>query len=151
MFDKLFEPLRIKRMELRNRIVMPPMVVNFAGTNGSVSETNKNYYAARSKGGVGLIIVEATGVAKGGWGSPLQLRIDRDELVLGLSKLADAVHLHGAKIAIQIVHVGRQGRAEYLGQQPVGTFCCCLCRRRDASGIDHWRDRRVGRGLGEGS
>ena len=50
----LFEPLTIKGLELRNRIVMPPMGTNFATENGEVTERMINYYAERAKGGAGL-------------------------------------------------------------------------------------------------
>ncbi len=119
MLEKLFEPTRIGRMELRNRIVMPPMVTNFANADGTVSETIKNYYAARARGGVGLIIVEATAVHPTGRSSPTKLCIDNDDFIAGFRGLVDAVHQYGAKIAIQLVHVGRQARAEFIGQQPV--------------------------------
>ncbi len=119
MLDKLFEPTRIGRMELRNRIVMPPMVTNFANTDGTVSETTKNYYAARAKGGAGLIIVEAAAVHPTGRSSPRLLSIDKDELIPGFRSLVDAVHQHGAKIAIQLNHSGRQTPAKFIGQQPV--------------------------------
>ena len=118
MLNKLFEPARIGSLKLRNRIVMPPLVVNFAN-NSYVSEDNRAYYAERAKGGVGLIIVEATAIASGGRGSPLQLSIYNDDFIPGLRGLTEDIHRHGAKAAIQLVHVGRQGQSRFLGQQPV--------------------------------
>lgn len=118
MLSKLFEPAQIGSLKLRNRIVMPPMVVNFAN-NGYVSEDTKAYYAERAKGGVGLIIVEATAIAFSGRGSPLQLAIYDDDFVDGLRELTEVVHQYGAKVAIQLAHVGRQGLSKYTGQQVV--------------------------------
>lgn len=51
----LFAPIKIGTMELKNRIVMAPMGMNYAELDGSISEREINYYAARAKGGVGLI------------------------------------------------------------------------------------------------
>jgi 2,4-dienoyl-CoA reductase-like NADH-dependent reductase (Old Yellow Enzyme family)/thioredoxin reductase len=120
MFDKLFEPARVGKMELRNRIVMPPMVTNFADPDSSVSEITKAYYAERAKGGVGLIIVEAAAICKGGGGSPLQLIMYKDEYIPKWRSLVDVVHRYGAKIGVEICHVGRQGKSAYTGEQPVG-------------------------------
>lgn len=119
MFNKLFEPTWIGRMELRNRIIMPPMVTNFANMDGSVSETTKHYYTARARGGVGLIIVEATSVHRSGRSSPTLLSIDKDIFISGLKGLVDSVHQYGAKIAIQLVHAGRQTPAKFIGDVPL--------------------------------
>lgn len=120
MFDKLFEKTRIGKMELRNRIVLPPMVVNFANPDGSVSENTKNYYAERAKGGAGLLIIEATAVCRGGRSSPSQLIMYKDEFIPGWRGLVDIVHKHGSKIAVEICHCGRQGKSIFTGEQPVG-------------------------------
>jgi 2,4-dienoyl-CoA reductase-like NADH-dependent reductase (Old Yellow Enzyme family)/NADPH-dependent 2,4-dienoyl-CoA reductase/sulfur reductase-like enzyme len=119
MLIKLFEPAQIGELSLRNRIVMPPMVVNFGNADGSVSEDTKAYYAERAKGGVGLITVEATAVTTNGRSSPFQLRIDKDDFIGGLRSLTGEVHRYGAKVSIQLVHCGRQGASKYTGEQPV--------------------------------
>jgi 2,4-dienoyl-CoA reductase-like NADH-dependent reductase (Old Yellow Enzyme family)/thioredoxin reductase len=119
MLSKLFEPAQIGKMNLRNRIVMPPMVVNFANSDGSVSEGTKAYYAERAKGGVGLIIVEATAVARSGRSSPLQLSLYKDDFISGFMGLVDEIHRYGAKVALQLVHCGRQGPSKFIGQQPI--------------------------------
>lgn len=65
----LFQPISIGPMTVKNRFVMPPMANNLANTDGSLSEKSRAYYAARAKGGFGLITIEATVVdpaAKGG-------------------------------------------------------------------------------------
>lgn len=59
-FKKLFEPVRIGRMQLKNRIVMPPMGTGYAEDEGYVGQRPIDYYEARARGGAGLIIIEVT-------------------------------------------------------------------------------------------
>lgn len=118
---KLFEPFQVGPLELKNRIVMPPMVTNFASDTGAVTERLVRYHVERAKGEVGLIIVEATCV-EGLLGRlvPNQLRVDGDRYIPGLGSLVDSVHRHGAKIALQIHHAGRQTTLECTdGRTPV--------------------------------
>ncbi|MQY81311.1 MAG: hypothetical protein GH158_03620, partial [Dehalococcoidia bacterium] len=119
MSGKLWEPIRIGRMELKNRVVMPPMVTRYAADDGFVTERIRDYYGARARGGAGLIIVEATYVHRQGWAFPNQLGISDDKFVTGMSELVDVVHKRGAKIGIQIHHGGRQTKEALGGLQPV--------------------------------
>lgn len=114
--QRLFEPLVIKSMRLRNRVVMAPMVTNYASLEGEVTQRLIDYFVARARGGVGLIVVEASYVSPDGKGFPTEVGIDRDELIPGLRRLVDAVHAEGAKIAIQLYHGGRQTHAAVTGQ-----------------------------------
>jgi 2,4-dienoyl-CoA reductase-like NADH-dependent reductase (Old Yellow Enzyme family)/thioredoxin reductase len=95
-------------MELKNRIMMAPMITNLAGGNGEVTEQQIDYYVARAKGGVGLIDVAWACVDR--WPNKKVgcLYIDDDEYLRGLEELTSAVHMEGAKIALQISHPGRQ-------------------------------------------
>ncbi|MFC1916812.1 FAD-dependent oxidoreductase [Chloroflexota bacterium] len=118
-FRKLFEPARIGQMELRNRIVMPPMVTRYSSEQGYVTERTKNYYEARAMGGAALLIVEATYVHLCGKVFSNQLSIDNDESIPGLSGLVQAIHRHGAKAAIQLHHGGRNAKSELSQMQPI--------------------------------
>ncbi|TET13193.1 MAG: NADH oxidase, partial [Dehalococcoidia bacterium] len=87
-FPQLFQPFRLGQLELRNRIVMPPMATRYSSEDGFVTEQLKDYYAARARGGVGLVIVEASCVdAPAGKGWQSQLMIDDDMFVRGLAEL----------------------------------------------------------------
>ena len=104
-FTKLFEPTRIGPMQLKNRIVMPPMGTGSAEEEGYVGQRMIDYYEARAKGGAGLIIVEVTAPdlqCKG----PRQLTLGDDRYVPGWQDLIAAIHRHGAKIAVQLQHSG---------------------------------------------
>ncbi|MCK4721983.1 MAG: NADH:flavin oxidoreductase, partial [Dehalococcoidia bacterium] len=116
---RLFEPGSIGTMELGSRIIMAPMGTLFANEDGSVSERLCRYYEERAKGGVALIIVEVTAVARGGKAHPRELGIYEDEFIPGLGRLVDSVHQYGVSIAIQLHHTGRQTTAEAAGGQPV--------------------------------
>ena len=58
-FPRLGEPARIGNLELRNRMVMAPMVLGYASSDCCVTERQIDYYLERARGGVGLIISEA--------------------------------------------------------------------------------------------
>jgi len=119
-FPRLFEPGFIGTMEVKNRIVMPPMGSAHATADGYVTDRMKDYYAARAKGGVGLVIVEVTTVdAATGMDMPGRLRADDDGCIPGLSQLASVIHKHGAKAALQLHHAGRVAKSSLTGRQPV--------------------------------
>jgi 2,4-dienoyl-CoA reductase-like NADH-dependent reductase (Old Yellow Enzyme family)/thioredoxin reductase len=107
---RLFEPISIGKLELKNRIVMPALNTKFGTEWGAMSDRMIDYYVERARGGVALIIIENTcidwPVGKAGTNP---IRADEWKFVQGLHDLAEAVHLHGAKIATQLQHPGRQG------------------------------------------
>jgi len=120
-FRKLLEPGRIGTMELRNRVVMAPMGTNFAADDGRISEQTKCYYEERARGGVGLITIGVAAIDHPrGKVIPRQIGISVDEFLPGLAELTQTIHRHGAKVAIQLHHGGRDSTAELSnGHQPV--------------------------------
>ncbi|MDP3879995.1 MAG: FAD-dependent oxidoreductase [Dehalococcoidales bacterium] len=120
-FKKLFEPFRIGRMTLKNRIVLPPMGTNYAAEDGQVSQRLIDYYEARAQGGAGLIIVEGT-APDTQCHSPHQPSLGDDRYLDGWRKLADTIHRHGAKAAVQLHHSSREtwnGEPVQVGPSPV--------------------------------
>jgi len=107
---RLFEPIKIGKLELKNRIVMPALNTKLGTEWGAMSDRMIDYYAERAKGGVGLIIIENTcidwPVGKAGTNP---IRADEWKFIQGLHDLAEAVHVYGTKIATQLHHAGRQG------------------------------------------
>ena len=109
-FKKLFEPVRIGQMQLKNRIVMPPMGTGYAAEQGYVSQRQIDYYEARAKGGVGLVIVEVTAPDLQCQG-PRQPTLGDDSYISGWQDLTGAIHRYGARIAVQLQHSGWEIRA----------------------------------------
>ncbi|MFO7887414.1 MAG: NADPH dehydrogenase NamA [Eubacteriales bacterium] len=108
---KLFEKIKIRNLELKNRIVMPPMCMYSAKEDGFSTPWHTTHYSTRAVGGVGLIIVEAAAVEPSGRISKNDLGIWSDEHVEGLKKIVDGVHENGGKIGIQLAHAGRKSES----------------------------------------
>ncbi len=103
----LFTKRKIKDLEIKNRIVLPPMVCfGYSEKDNFVSKENIKHYEGIAKSGTGLIIVEATAVSKDGRLSSNQLGIWDDKYIDGLSKIANVCHENGAKVFLQIHHAG---------------------------------------------
>ncbi len=106
---KLFSPMSVRGMELKNRIVMSPMCMySCFSEDGLLTEWHHTHYASRALGGAGLIFTEATAVTAQGRISMTDLGIWDDAHVEGLTKLVNRIHLHGAKAGIQLNHAGRK-------------------------------------------
>jgi 2,4-dienoyl-CoA reductase-like NADH-dependent reductase (Old Yellow Enzyme family)/thioredoxin reductase len=108
MLDNLFSPIKIKEMELANRVVMPPMGTNLGNPDGTVSKANIAYLKRRAVGEPGLIITEIVGIHESGLAINTQLCAFDDRFIPGLKKLADTAHDSGCKIAMQLHHAGRE-------------------------------------------
>ena len=81
-YPHIFEPMTIRRMTVKNRIVMTPMGTNYGEQNGEMSFLHINYYEQRAKGGTGLLIVENASVdSPQGSNGTTQLRIDLDNYI----------------------------------------------------------------------
>ena len=90
-YPHIFEPMTIRRMTVKNRIVMTPMGTNYGEQNGEMSFLHINYYEQRAKGGTGLLIVENASVdSPQGSNGTTQLRIDLDNYIPRLFKLCEA-------------------------------------------------------------
>ena len=119
-YPHIFEPMTIRRMTVKNRIVMTPMGTNYGEQNGEMSFLHINYYEQRAKGGTGLLIVENASVdSPQGSNGTTQLRIDLDNYIPRLFKLCESIHKHGACIAIQLNHAGASAMSSRIGMQPV--------------------------------
>ncbi|BBO86258.1 NADH oxidase [Desulfosarcina ovata subsp. sediminis] len=105
---KLFEPIEIGGMPVKNRIVMAPMTSHYA-RKGIVTERMVHFYTARAKGGVGLITIE-DGIVDYPLGNNTDnpLAVDHDRCIPGLTKLSKAIKKEGARAMLQLSHAGRR-------------------------------------------
>jgi 2,4-dienoyl-CoA reductase-like NADH-dependent reductase (Old Yellow Enzyme family)/NADPH-dependent 2,4-dienoyl-CoA reductase/sulfur reductase-like enzyme len=107
-FAALLQTGRIGSLELKNRIIMAPMGSNYAEVDGFCGERIQAYYEARAKGGAALLTMGVCAVAyPAGTAEPFQVGVSRDDFIPGLAGIAERVHKHGAKIAMQLQHAGK--------------------------------------------
>lgn len=119
-YRKIFEPLTVRGMTVKNRIMMTPMGTNYGEDSGEMSFLHINYYEQRAKGGTGLIMVENASVdSPEGSNGTTQLRIDHDNFIPRLFKLTETIHKHGTCIGIQINHAGASAQSARTNMQPV--------------------------------
>lgn len=115
---KLFQPIRIGDVEVKNRIVMSPLGVPFCEEGGTVSDRLIDFYLERAKGGVGLIYVVCC-YNDFGFSLPRSVALEDDRFLPGTRRLTDALHTHGAKVFAQLMHTGSSTSSSRLGHQAV--------------------------------
>ena len=115
MQSLLFTPLKIGDLQIKNRIVMPPMCMyKVKNENGCPRCFHRLHYAARALGGVGLIIVEATAVEPRGRITSRDLGLWNDEQLEAHARLIKECVKYGAVMAVQLAQAGRKSECEGL-------------------------------------
>lgn len=114
-FEKLFTPIKFGPVEIKNRFIVSPMVMNFCTTDGMCTERFAAYHEEKAKGGWGLIITEDFAISPRGKGYDYLPGLWKDEQIPGFKNMTDRVHKHGAKIYAQIYHCGRQTNSKITG------------------------------------
>ena len=104
----LFSPMTLRGLTLRNRIVMSPMCMYSAATDGLTSDWHLAHYLARATGGAGLLILETTAVEPRGRISQNDLGLWDDAQIEPLARIVRLVHAEGAAIGVQLAHAGRK-------------------------------------------
>lgn len=118
-YPKLFSPFHIGHVQLKNRIVMPPLATNL-GQDGFVTPALLDYFEARARGGAGLIYTGNCSVDyPRGKDVANQLRVDDMKYCAGLNKLVERVHAYDAKIFCQIHQSGNQTTTEHSEGVPL--------------------------------
>jgi 2,4-dienoyl-CoA reductase-like NADH-dependent reductase (Old Yellow Enzyme family) len=115
----LLTPARIGSVEIKNRIVMPPMTTRTADEEGFITDDSIAYYMARVRGGTGLITVEMASPEKAGRHRRHEVGIYDNRFVPGLTRLVDEIHRGGAKASIQLGHGGGHTRIDICGEPPI--------------------------------
>lgn len=114
----LFTPLTLRGLTLRNRILMPPMCMYCADTDGIATDWHLSHYHARAQGGVGLIVTEATAVEPRGRISINDLGLWDDAQIAPFARIARLVHGEGAALGVQLAHAGRKAWSAERGFGP---------------------------------
>ena len=125
---KLLDEMKLSSgVTLKNRVFVSPMTIQSAFYDGGVTEDMIEYYSHRS-GDAGAVVVESAFVEVNGKGFPGALGIDKDDKIIGLTKLANAIKEKGSKAFIQLYHAGRMawpaynGGAEPIAPSPVAAL-----------------------------
>ena len=111
-YPRLFSEWKIRNTTIKNRVVFPPTCPSWVSDpwNGLFIDMATHYYRERAEGGVGLIIIGGTHVHRSSLMAPLLMpQLFDDRQIEPLSKIADAVHAEGCKLAIQLWHSGVRG------------------------------------------
>lgn len=118
---KMYTPLQIAGMEIKNRTFMAPMSLGYESQDGTVNEKMAGYWLRRAKGGVGCIIVDATSVDPNVpyLGNTLCFR--GEESIKKYKSFTDQIHAYGCKIIPQITHPGPESVSAFYGIPPVAS------------------------------
>ena len=123
-YEIMSSPMKIGSCEIKNRVVLPPMLMGFGHFDGKPTEKLMNYYEERAKGGCGLIMTEITRVNdQTGSAAFAQLAASHDYHIEPLRELAKRVQRHGAKFFVQLHHPGRQNMGLLMGTLPLSIAC----------------------------
>ena len=117
----LIKPLIGSKLELNNRLVLPPMATAKCGEDGIVTQEILDYYDEKSRGGyISLIIIEHSFIEAQGKANKGQLSIASDNTIEELKKLSNIIHNNGSKAIMQINHAGSLAKSEVIGCGIVG-------------------------------
>lgn len=118
-FKRLFSPLKIKDMELRNRIVMLPISTGYDEADATIGERFIDFFAARAKGGAALIDMPFTPMSDG----HTEPGLYDDRFFPGIRNLTSRIHEYGAKAAAQLLITYliefKGGRPEIVAPSPI--------------------------------
>lgn len=114
----LFEPLTLRSVTFKNRVMMSPMGQYSANPDGTPTDWHYLHYASRAVGGVGLIMIESAAVESRGRNTEGDLGIWDDRHVEPLTRLVARCHAYGAKVGIQLQHMGRKAWSTVKGHGP---------------------------------
>ena len=116
---KAFEPFRIGKLELKNRLVVSAMVTNYCNPDGTPTEKYLAYHEHKAQGGWGLIITEDYAIAPKAGGFTRLPGLWEGSQIQPHQELTRRVHQAGGKIVVQIYHAGRETSSAITGERPV--------------------------------
>ncbi len=128
MTPRLFAPIELRGLRLKNRVVLPPMLT-YSARNGHITDWHLVHLGQFAVGGVGLVFMESTKVDPSGCTTPNDAGLWKDDFVPALQRITALLHAHGAAAGIQLGHSGRKARNSlpWEGREPLG----------GCAGVDH--------------
>jgi 2,4-dienoyl-CoA reductase-like NADH-dependent reductase (Old Yellow Enzyme family) len=118
-YNRIFQPGKIGKLEIKHRLCNSPAIPNFSKRNGELTQREIDFYVEKAKGGFAIIFLSATSVnpttAKAFTNQPA---LYSDEFIAKYRELTDAVHQYGAMANIQIYHGGRSTHPFFTGGVP---------------------------------
>ena len=112
----LFQPLQIRSIELKNRIVVSPMC-QYSSLDGFANDWHLVHLGSRAVGGAGLVFSEATAVSPEGRITHHDLGIYREEHIVFLKRITDFIKKQDAVAGIQLAHAGRKASHHGRGRR----------------------------------
>lgn len=116
---KLFEPLTVKSLHVKNRMVVSAMSSRMANRDGTLTEKQIAYYEAKAKGGWGLIITEDYCISPTAGANPILPGLYCDAQIANHKLLTDRIHQAGGAVVCQIYHAGREAMSASLSGVPL--------------------------------
>ena len=136
----LDKPIQIGKLNVSNRLVMPPMQTSMTD-RGHVTEELVRYYRDRAAGSrPGIIITEHSCIDESGRAAEAQLSIAADEMIDEHRKLTDAIHEGGSRVFVQLNHAGSNGVGEAVSASEVNTPLKKLAKRPRALTLEEIRE-----------
>ena len=123
-YSKLFKSAQLKKITMKNRLVMAPMTTFSGELDGSFSKQEIKMLSARAEDGIGTIITPACYCHKSGQAFERQVGCDNDSLLSSLLRTSEAINKHGAVSFLQIHHGGNASKEIYTNQAPLAPSAC---------------------------
>ncbi|MDF2636796.1 MAG: NADH:flavin oxidoreductase [Pelosinus sp.] len=117
---RLLTPLKIKNLELKNRLIMPPMATSRAGLHGEITSPLLQYYDEKTRDGYfGMVITEHSFISTDGKTSFHQISSADNSMLSGLRQLSDIIHNNRCPVILQLNHAGSGTKMDIIGSQPI--------------------------------
>ena len=149
-FPHVFQPLRLRKVTIKNRLELTPFVPCLTDSEGGVTQDMLNFIRMQARTGAGVIVLGCITDSNRKLSEYADLETTHDRYVPGLSLLADEVHKYGAKLAYELSHSGRgdlqsakdvEGAAGMTEEIPVPSLEAASCNRMTRRDMD-WLIRR---------
>lgn len=112
-----FAPSKIGNLELKNRLIVPAMVINSSGVDGTATERYIQYHEEKAKGGWGMLITEDYAITPTAGGFRALAGLWSDEQIPSHTAFVNRIHALDTKVCCQIYHAGRQTNSKVNGVQ----------------------------------